>query len=138
LALVDGRLYIADTFNGRIRCVDLSTGLISTVAGDGASYQYESASDPPSPNLSRPTGFALDQEGRLFLTDSDNHVIRQWDWELGVAFCMAGQGVPCYSGDGGVAREAGLCYPFGIVTDRDGTLLVADTFNHRIRVLALE
>ena len=138
LAVVADRLYIADTFNGRVRCVELSSRVMTTVAGDGGVYRYESPSDAPSPSLSRPTGIAFDHEGRLFLTDSDNHLIRQWDWESGVAFCVAGQGVPSYCGDGGVAREASLCYPFGIVADRDGTLLVADTFNHRIRVLALE
>lgn len=138
LALTDDRLYIADTFNGRVRCVELSSGLMTTVAGDGGVYQYESPSDAPSPSLSRPTGIALDQEGRLFLTDSDNHLIRQWDWSSGMAFCVAGRGVPSYSGDGGVAREASLCYPFGIVAGRDGMLVVADTFNHRIRVLAVE
>lgn len=138
LALVGNRLYIADTFNGRVRCVDLSSGLMTTVAGDGGVYRYESPSDAPSPSLSRPTGIALDREGRLFLTDSDNHLIRQWDWTSGTAFCMAGQGIPSYSGDDGLATEATLCYPFGIVADSDGTLLVADTFNHRIRVLALE
>jgi sugar lactone lactonase YvrE len=138
LALTGNRLYIADTFNSRVRCVELSSGLMSTVAGDGGVYRYESPSEAPSPSLSRPTGITLDHEGRLFLTDSDNHLIRQWDWVSGAAFCVAGQGVPSYSGDDGAAREASLCYPFGIVADRDGTLLVADTFNHRIRVLALE
>lgn len=138
LALTGNRLYIADTFNGRVRCVELSSGLMTTVAGDGGVYRYESPSNTPSPSLSRPTGIALDHEGRLFLTDSDNHLIRQWDGASGAAFCVAGQGVPSYSGDGVAAREASLCYPFGIVADRDGTLLVADTFNHRIRVLALE
>ena len=138
LALTGNRLYIADTFNSRVRCVELSSGLMTTVAGDGGVYRYESPSEAPSPSLSRPTGITLDHEGRLFLTDSDNHLIRQWDGTSGTAFCVAGQGLPSYSGDGGVAREASLCYPFGIVADRDGTLLVADTFNHRIRVLALE
>jgi sugar lactone lactonase YvrE len=138
LALVDGYLYIADTFNGRVRCLQFSTGLISTSAGDGGSYRYESALDASSASLSRPTGITIDQQGRLFLTDSDNHLIREWDRESGMAGCLAGQGTPCYSGDGGLAREAGVCYPFGIVTDRDGTLLVADTFNHRIRALTLE
>lgn len=138
LALMENRLYIADTFNSRVRCVDLSSGLMTTVAGDGGVYRYESPSDAPSPSLSRPTGIALDHEGRLFLTDSDNHLIRQWDWVSGVAFRVAGQGIPAYSGDDGAAREASLCYPFGIVADRDGTLLVADTFNHRIRILSLE
>ncbi|UVT21532.1 MAG: hypothetical protein H8K03_06390 [Nitrospira sp.] len=138
LALAADRLYIADTFNGRIRCVQLSSGLISTVAGDGGAYRYESPSDPPSPSLSRPTGIAVDHQGNLFLTDSDSHLIRQWDSADGVAFCVAGVGIPAYSGDGAAAREASLCYPFGIATGRDGTLLVADTFNHRIRMLALE
>ena len=138
LALADDRLYIADTFNGRIRCLHLSSGQISTVAGDGASYRYESPSDPPSPSLARPTGIAVGHNGDLFLTDSDNHLIRQWDWDSGTAFCMAGNGGSSYSGDRGAAREAGLCYPFGIAVDRDGSLLVADTFNHRIRLLALE
>ena len=138
LTLADDRLYIADTFNGRIRCVQLSSGLISTVAGDGTAYRYESPSDPPSTSLSRPTGIAIDQNGDLVLTDSDNHLIRQWDWGSGVAFRLAGIGAPSYSGDDGAAKDAGLCYPFGIAADRDGSLLVADTFNHRIRMLALE
>mgnify|MGYP000850507790 CR=1 FL=1 len=138
LALAGDQLYIADTFNGRIRCLDLSSGLMSTAAGDGGTYRYESASAASSTSLSRPTGITIDRLGRLFLTDSDNHLIREWDKESGMAVCLAGQGVPCYSGDGGPAREAGVCYPFGIVADRDGTLLVADTFNHRIRELTLE
>ncbi len=138
LALAGDSLYIADTFNGRIRTLHLSTGLIATVAGDGETYRYESVSSEPSASLARPTGLAVDGRGRLFLTDSDNHLIREWDWASGKAVCVAGQGVPCYSGDGGLAREAGVCYPFGIVADRDGALLVADTFNHRIRELTLE
>ncbi|MBK9307562.1 MAG: hypothetical protein IPM58_10855 [Nitrospira sp.] len=138
LALANDRLYIADTFNGRIRCLHLSSGQISTVAGDGASYRYESPFDPPSPSLARPTGIAIGHHGDLFLTDSDNHLVRQWDWDSGTAFGMAGNGSSSYSGDHGAAREAGLCYPFGIAVDRDGSVLVADTFNHRIRVLALE
>lgn len=138
LALADDRLYIADTFNGRIRSVQLSSGRISTVAGDGAAYRYESPSDPPSPSLARPTGIAIDHDGDLVLTDSDNHLVRQWDWASGTAFCVAGNGGPSYSGDRGAAKEAGLCYPFGIAVDRDGSLLVADTFNHRIRLLVLE
>lgn len=138
LALADDRLYIADTFNGRIRSVQLSSGRISTAAGDGAAYRYESPSDPPSPSLARPTGIAIDHDGDLVLTDSDNHLVRQWDWASGTAFCVAGNGGPSYSGDRGAAKEAGLCYPFGIAVDRDGSLLVADTFNHRIRLLVLE
>ncbi len=138
LAIVGDRLYIADTFNGRVRCVQRSTGVISTVAGDGAAYQYDPQSDRPSQSLSRPTGIALDRAGNLFLTDSDNHLVRRWDWDIGAAVRIAGTGAAAYSGEGGLAGEASLCYPFGIVADADGTLFVADTFNHRIRTLLLE
>jgi len=138
LACVGDQLYIADTFNGRIRCIQRATGIISTVAGDGMGYQYDPQSDAPSLSLSRPTGIALDQAGHLFLTDSDNHLVRRWDRDLGRAVRVAGTGVAAYAGEAGLAGEASLCYPFGIAIDADGTLFIADTFNHRIRTLSLE
>jgi len=138
LAVAAGTLYIADTFNGRIRAVDLLTGMIATVAGDGGSYRYQSPDDPPSSSVSRPSGIALDREGNLFLTDSDSHLIRRWDRTTGILTRIAGTGSASSAGDGGTALEAGLCYPFGIVADGERTLLIADTFNHRIRALLLE
>jgi sugar lactone lactonase YvrE len=134
----DGVLYIADTFNSRVRAVDLSTGLISTVAGDGGEYRYQSSNEPPSANLSRPSGIAVDSCGNLFVTDSDSHLVRRWDRDTKVILRVAGVGIASYAGDGGTALEAGLSYPFGIVLDQDGGLLVADTFNHRIRRLSSE
>jgi sugar lactone lactonase YvrE len=138
LAVAAGTLYIADTFNGRIRAVDLVTGMIATVAGDGGSYRYQSPDDPPSSSVSRPSGMALDREGNLFLTDSDSHLIRRWERATGLLTRIAGTGSASSAGDGRTALEAGLCYPFGIVADGERTLLIADTFNHRIRALSLE
>ena len=138
LAVAGGRLYIADTFNSRIRSVELSTGMIATAAGDGGSYRYQSPDDPPSASVSRPSGIALDRDGNLFLTDSDSHLIRRWDRTTGLVTRIAGIGSASSTGDGGMALEAGLSYPFGIVADGERTLLVADTFNHRIRALSLE
>jgi len=138
LAVSARTLYIADTFNSRIRSVDLATGMIATVAGDGGSYRYQSPDDPPSSSVSRPSGIALDRDGNLFLTDSDSHLIRRWDRTTGLLTRIAGTGSASSVGDGGTALEAGLCYPFGIVADGERTLLIADTFNHRIRTLALE
>lgn len=138
LAVAAGTLYIADTFNSRIRSVDLITGLIATAAGDGGSYRYQSPDDPPSSSVSRPSGIALDRDGNLFLTDSDSHLIRRWDRATGLLTRIAGTGSASSAGDGGTALEAGLCYPFGIVADGERALLIADTFNHRIRALSLE
>ena len=129
----DGRLFIADTFNGRIRAVDPVTGLIRTVAGDGGEYRYQGDAEPPSASLSRPSGIAAGREGHLFITDSDNHLVRRWDRTTGMLERVAGVGGTGSGGDGGPALKARLNYPFGIAVDREGRLVVADTFNHQIR-----
>jgi sugar lactone lactonase YvrE len=80
---------------------------------------------------------ALDEEGNLYITDSDNHLVRRWDRITGRIERVAGVGVAQYGGDEESALDAGLSYPFGIVVDRAGHVLVADTFNHRIREIVL-
>jgi sugar lactone lactonase YvrE len=138
LVVRDNILYIADTFNSRIRAVDLSTGHISTVAGDGREYRFQSPAEPPSTALSRPSGIAMNARGDLFLTDSDSHLVRRWNPSRKLIVRIAGAGSASFAGDGGSALEGYLSYPFGIVAATDGVLLVADTFNHRIRRLSLE
>ncbi len=133
----DGTLFIADSFSGRIRAVDPVTGFIRTVVGGGGEYRYQGPDEPPSNSLSRPSGMALDGEGNIFFTDSDNHLVRRWDRATKLIERIAGVGAASYGGDGGAARDASLSYPFGIVMDRSGHLLVADTFNHRIREISL-
>lgn len=133
----DGRLYIADTFNGRIRAVDPATGIIETVVGDGGEYRYQGEMEASSPSLSRPSGIAVDLEGNVFMTDSDNHLVRRWDRVAGRIDRVAGTGNANYGGDGNTPLEASLNYPFGLVMDQENHLFVADTFNHRIREIVL-
>jgi DNA-binding beta-propeller fold protein YncE len=133
----DGRLYIADTFNGRIRTVDPATGMIETIVGDGGEYRYQGAMEAASASLSRPSGIAVDVDGNLFMSDSDNHLVRRWDRLAGRIDRVAGIGIAQYGGDGGSALESALNYPFGIVMDQHKHLFVADTFNHRIREIVL-
>ena len=133
----DGRLYIADTFNGRIRAVDPATGIIETVVGDGGEYRYQGEMEASSPSLSRPSGIAVDLEGNVFMTDSDNHLVRRWDRVAGRIDRVAGTGSANYGGDGKTPLEASLNYPFGLVMDQENHLFVADTFNHRIREIVL-
>lgn len=132
----DGALYIADTFNGRIRRLELETGLISTVAGDGGEYRYQGQPNEFSTSLSRPYGIAIDREGNIFITDSDSHLIRRWDHRRKIITALAGNGVAQFSGDSQVALESSLNYPFGVAVDHQGHVYVADTFNHRIRMIA--
>lgn len=132
----DGMLYVADTFNGRIRMVDLSTGLIATVAGDGGEYRYQGHPQEFSTSLSRPYGIALDREGHILVTDSDSHLIRRWDRRKKIITLVAGNGLARFHGDGGPPQESSLNYPFGVAVAETGNVYIADTFNHRIRVIA--
>jgi len=131
-----GALYIADTFNNRIRAMDLKTGLIRTVAGDGHEYRYQAEADGPCSSVSRPYGIAIGPNGDLLITDSDNHLIRKWERRSGVIVRVAGCGTSQYSGDGGAPLETSLNYPFGVAVDAAGNLFIADTFNHRVRLIA--
>lgn len=131
-----GSLYIADTFNGRIRKLDGETGIISTVAGDGSEYRYQGNPHEFSTSLSRPYGIALDGEGHLLITDSDSHLIRRWHRQKKIIMRVAGNGMAGYNGDGGTPLESSLNYPFGVAVDRQGSIYIADTFNHRIRIIA--
>lgn len=132
----DGHLYIADTFCGRIRRVDLATGMIGTVAGDGTEYRYQGVPNEFSTGLARPAGIARAADGTLYVTDSDNHLIRKWNPKSKIITAIAGNGAAQFAGDGGPASAASLNYPFGVALDAAGNLYIADTFNHRIRMIA--
>src|SRR6266852_9059492 len=124
----EGNLYIADTFCGRIRRVDLATRTISTVAGDGTEYRYQGMPNEFSTSLARPAGIALAADGTLFITDSDNHLIRKWNPKSKIITALAGNGVAQFAGDGGPASSCSLNYPFGVALDPSGHLYIADTF----------
>jgi len=132
----DSALYIADTFNGRIRRVDPVSRAISTVAGDGGEYRYQGRPHEFSTSLSRPYGIAMEREGHLLITDSDSHLIRRWDCRKKIVIALAGNGLAQFAGDGGSAQACSLNYPFGVAIDLRGNVYIADTFNHRIRCIA--
>ncbi len=130
-------LYIADTFNGRIRMLDHNTGFLSTVAGDGAEFRYERGVNEQSVALARPYGIAMTPEGHILITDSDHHLIRKWDGKKKEMALIAGNGQSTWAGDAGPASDSGLSFPFGVATDRLGNIAIADTFNHRIRYIPI-
>jgi sugar lactone lactonase YvrE len=73
----DGRLYIADTDNHRVRAVDLATGTIATVVGDGEPRFTGDGGPPLAASLWRPFGIAFDAAGNLYIADTFNNRIRQ-------------------------------------------------------------
>jgi len=133
----EGNLYIADTFNGRIRMIVRKTGVLSTVAGDGAEFRYERGVNEQSRALARPYGIAITPQGHLLITDSDHHLIRKWDAGKKEMTLVAGNGQATWAGDGGPASASSLSFPFGVAVDALGNIAIADTFNHRIRYISV-
>jgi DNA-binding beta-propeller fold protein YncE len=142
-----GDQFILDMRNQVVRRID-AEGLIDTVAGTPEAAGYAGDGGPPSAALFRfPAGsnpppggaLALDPEGRLYVSDTLNHVIRRIDFEADVIETVAGNGEAGFSGDGEDATSAQLNNPRDLEISPDGQrLYIADELNHRIRVLDLE
>jgi len=126
-----GSLYIADQYNQRVRKVDLS-GVISTVAGNGA-YKFAGDGGPAtSASLNQPWSVAVDATGSLYIADQYNQRVRLVS-SSGAISTVAGSGARGFSGDGGAATSAWLNCPTGAVADAAGNLYIADRYNARIR-----
>ena len=133
-----GNLYVADSNNQRIRFVNASTGIISTVAGDGTPGFGGDGGPATAALLNTPDDVKLDGAGNFYVVDSGNHVVRMVNAVTGTIWTVAGIGGKSgYSGDGGPATQAHLAYPSGIAFDGDHTLYISDTGNNAIRKVNL-
>jgi sugar lactone lactonase YvrE len=133
-----GTLYIADTENHRVRAMDLATGVIRTVAGTGVAGPSVPEAVALEATLNAPRDLAMDGKGRLYIADTDNHVVRRLDLETGRLRTVVGTGTRGFSGDGKAPEKTQLARPFGIELDSEGNLFIADTYNHRIRRVPAE
>jgi DNA-binding beta-propeller fold protein YncE len=124
----EGNLYVADTFNHRIRKIP-PEGEITTLSGEKQGYQDGTKNNA---QFDRPWGITIDRGGNLYVTDENNHCIRKVTPD-GTVETIAGKGKEKGSADGSDARFDG---PRGIVIDTEGNLYVADTGNRRIRKIS--
>ena len=132
-----GRLYIADALNHRIRRVDFDRDLIETVAGTGAADGGGDGGPALSAALNNPRDLAFGPDGRLYIADELNHRIRALDLATGIIETVVGSGAEGFAGDGGPALSAALNRPAGLDFDPQGRLYIADAYNHRIRRVVL-
>ena len=131
-----GNLFIADQANNRIREVNHATGLITTVAGNGAQGYSGDNGPATAAALYRPAAITIDAAGDLIIADDWNNCIREVNRATGTITTVAGNGAWGYSGDNGPAGAAELYYPSAITADTAGNLFIADQANNRIREVA--
>ena len=126
-----GRMYIADALNQRIRRVDAS-GTITTLAGTGVAGSSGDGGPASSAQLSNPWGIVVDKAGTIYFADSDNNRIRTIDASGRIA-TKAGSGTAGFAGDGGPSAGARVSAPAGLAIDAVGNIYIADAGNNRVR-----
>jgi sugar lactone lactonase YvrE len=140
-----GNLYIVDTENNRIRKVDVKTGLIATVAGNGQKASGDTrvvGEGDGGPAImsavSIPYAVAVDANSDLYIVEQKTTLVRKVDAATGIISTVAGTGKPGFSGDGGPGNAAQLWEPNDCCLDGKGGLLIADVQDWRIRRLDLK
>jgi sugar lactone lactonase YvrE len=131
-----GNLYIADTYNSRVRKVN-TNGIITTVAGNGTAGFSGDGGNATSASLNYPFGITTDSSGNLYIADTRNNRIRKVNTN-GIISTVAGKGPSypnsgTYSGDGGSATNAYINNPRGVAIDPVGNFFIADASNNRVR-----
>ena len=135
-------LYITDNCNQRIRKITISTNIINTIAGSGAtgctsgSFTGDNG-QATAATFNGPVGLAVDSSGNLYIGDTGNHRIRKVAVSTGVITTIVGTGGVGYSGDNAVATSATIYYPQGVAVDTSGNIYIADQYNNRIRKVTI-
>jgi trimeric autotransporter adhesin len=151
-----GNLLIADTENQRVRVVAATSGTfyglamtagdIYTIAGTGKAGFSGDGGPATSAGLDGPVGVAVDAAGNLVIADTENQRVRVvaatsgtfygQAMTAGDIYTVAGDGALGFAGDGGPATSAELFDPDSVAVDAAGNLVIADTGNERVRVVA--
>ena len=155
-----GNLFVTDKGSNRIRKIDVQTGIISTVAGV-CRYGYDGDEKPAvKAMLNVPEGAVVDQEGNIYISDSQNHRVRKVDVHTGLISTVAGNGDSGYDdknmggcgaarfvakedagmlkhGDGNLAVDAVVNSPAGLTLDSQGHLYICERNENKIRRVTL-
>ena len=131
---LSGNIYIADKGNNRIRKVTVTTGIITTLVGNGIAGSAGDGGLAAAASLYTPTGVSLDSLSNLYIADANNSRIRKVNSNTGIISTIAGNATNGgYGGDGGIATAANLSYPTGLTLDGLGNIYISDAENNRIR-----
>jgi sugar lactone lactonase YvrE len=131
-----GGLVLADPRGHRVWRLDLVDGTVLPLAGTGVQGSAPDTVDAVAADLATPVGVAVDAERRVYFSEMAGHRVRRIESD-GTLITFAGTGTAEFGGDGGPAAAASLKQPAGLAV-KDGLLYIADSGNHRIRIVNLE
>lgn len=126
-----GMIVVADTFNNRIRLVNPTSGVVTTLAGSG-NYDFADGTGTGA-SFRRPGAVAVTSTSDIIVSDSDNHRIRLVTYPGGVVTTLAGSGN--YDFADGTGAGASFRLPRGLAVTSTGVIVVADAENNRIRLV---
>ncbi len=133
LALHEGRLFIADVADHRVRVVDLASGKISTFAGTGVGRHDGDGEPADRAGIFGARAVAFAPDGSLYVMERQGSCIRRI--EDGIIYTIAGTGARGYAGDGHDARHAVFNAPKEMAVARNRDIFIVDTENHAIRMI---
>jgi hypothetical protein len=128
-----GNLLIADSGNSVIRKVTASSGVITTVGGNGLPGYSGDNGPATEAMLNNPKGLVTDSSGDFYVADTFNNVVRKVTVSTGLIVTVAGNGALGYGGDNGPATSAALNTPYDVAVDASVNVFIADTNNDVVR-----
>jgi DNA-binding beta-propeller fold protein YncE len=129
----NGRLFIADVADHRVRVVDLATGNIATFAGTGEARHSGDGGPATAAGIHGARAVKVAADGTVYILERQGSTLRAVDSRTGIITTVAGTGERGYSGDGGTAQDAVFDAPKEFALDPGGDILIVDTENHAIR-----
>jgi sugar lactone lactonase YvrE len=129
----DGTVWILERQGNTLRAVDPRTGTITTRAGTGKAGYTGDGGPAIEATFNGPKELCLDRAGNLFVVDTENHAIRRIDAASGRITTVAGDGHRPTKGQDDPGTTDRLDRPHGVVVAADGSIVVGDTGNHRVR-----
>jgi streptogramin lyase len=129
----DGALYICEVRNHRVLRLDLKSGELTTVAGNGTKGYSGDGGPATKAQLNEPYEVRFDRAGNMLFVEMQNQLVRKVDAKTGVISTVAGTGAKGFGGDGGPATKALFSSPHSIALDAADNIYIADIANHRIR-----
>ena len=130
----DGKCYLALREGNALMLLDAKNNTMKRIAGTGKSGFTGNGGPALQASLAGPKCVALDAAGNVYLADTESHSIRCYDIKTGTIEVIVGNGKKGDGPDGNNPLNCQLNRPHGVFVDTDGSILIGDSENHRVRV----